>query len=293
MNRRPESFFADPLSVLKNEPYRFDFFQAVRLLCLAFSRDESQPTGTVGEDYEPSEECVRFGAVVSHSFPAGAIQSFAQGTAAEHESPAILPPKLLVSFMGLTGPNGVLPQHYTQLLIDRVRQKDYALRDFLDLFNHRFISFFYRIWRKYRIAPTYEAAKSSDDECDVVTQSLFSLIGLGTSGLRRRLLLYDETFLYYGGLYAQSTPTAVSLERIVQDYFNVPVRINQFRGQWLELERSDQSRLASDDPYGLSNNRLGISSIAGQRVWSVENKFRVRIGPLSHQRFQDLLPIRK
>jgi len=208
------------------------------------------------------------------------------------DSPSRLPPKLVVSFMGLTGPSGVLPQHYTQLMIDRVRQKDYALRDFLDLFNHRIISFFYRIWRKYRIAPSYEAAKiAADEESDVITQSLFSLVGLGTTGLRRRLLLFDETFLYYGGLYAHRPPTAISLERLVSDFFNLPVALSQFQGQWLELETADQSRLASDDPYGLSNNRLGVSTIAGQRVWSVENKFRIRLGPLTYRRFRDLLPL--
>ena len=32
---------------------------------------------------------------------------------------------MLVTFLGLTGPNGVLPQHYTTLLLQRVRSEDH------------------------------------------------------------------------------------------------------------------------------------------------------------------------
>jgi hypothetical protein len=49
---------------------------------------------------------------------------------------------MVISFLGLTGPQGVLPQHYTQLLIDRVRRKDFALRDYFDIFHHRMVSLF-------------------------------------------------------------------------------------------------------------------------------------------------------
>ena len=40
---------------------------------------------------------------------------------------------------------------------DRTRpRKDYALRDFLDIFNHRALSLFYRAWQKYRFPFAYE-----------------------------------------------------------------------------------------------------------------------------------------
>ena len=42
------------------------------------------------------------------------------------------PPRMTVAFMGLTGPLGVLPRHYTELLLARIRGKDFSLRDFLD-----------------------------------------------------------------------------------------------------------------------------------------------------------------
>ncbi len=63
---------------------------------------------------------------------------------------------MAVACLGLFGPSGSLPDHYTSLVIQRLRQHDFALRDFLDLFNHRTISLFYRAWEKYRFTIAYE-----------------------------------------------------------------------------------------------------------------------------------------
>ena len=55
---------------------------------------------------------------------------------------------MTMTFMGLTGPSGVLPRHYTDMMMRQQREgrgaDRYALRDWLDLFNHRFISLFFR-----------------------------------------------------------------------------------------------------------------------------------------------------
>ena len=71
---------------------------------------------------------------------------------------------MTVTFMGLAGTGGVLPGHYTQLLIDRVREKDFGLRDFLDLFNHRLIAQFYRAWEKCHFFVGYESSQRRDRE---------------------------------------------------------------------------------------------------------------------------------
>lgn len=279
---------------LLEEAHRFEFFQAVRLLERLAGEDAPRAAAQgvpVGRDHDPKTEAVRFRAFPSHRFPAGEIREIGERPA---EAGQAAPPgaEMTVAFIGLTGPCGVLPPHYTSLLIERIREKDYALRDFLDLFNHRVVSLFYRAWEKYRSFTAYERAQitKDPDDADLLTGSLFSLVGMGTAGIRGRMAFDDQAFLFYGGHFSRRLPSAVSLEQIVADDFDLPVCVRQFLGRWLYLDREDQSALPSPRlPAGL-NTQLGVNVLVGERVWDVEGKFRVRVGPLKRDRFRELLP---
>jgi type VI secretion system protein ImpH len=192
---------------------------------------------------------------------------------------------MTVAFMGLTGPMGVLPRYYTELLLDRIRQKDYALRDFFDLFNHRLISLFFRAWEKHRCVIGFESARVWGTE-DRFATDLFALMGLGTKGLQEQLKLDTRALLRYTGLLMAKRHSAEALQHCLADYFDVPVSIEQFIGQWHDLADGDRSRLSG----GEGNNRLGQTAVAGTRVWDQQAKFKVRLGPLDYQTFEGLLP---
>jgi type VI secretion system protein ImpH len=279
---------------LFSEPHRFDFFQAVRLLeRLARLRTEAdhKKRFAVGQDALPKSEVVRFRAHPSLSFAAGQLNQVRQPKSGPDDAEP--PPEMAVSFFGLTGPAGVLPQHYTALLLRRVRAKDFALRDFLDVFHHRALSLFYRAWEKYRLPFAYERARLDPTSGqDLALMALFSLVGSGTERLRGLLQVDDEAFVYYAGHFAHLPRSASALEGILCDYFGMPVRVEQFQGQWLSLAREDLSRLSgSAEPRGL-NNRLGVDAVAGERVWDVQGKFRLRVGPLPYALFRRFMPRR-
>lgn len=255
--------------VLFEEPYRFEFFQAVRLL--ERIGPERHPVGRYGE---PAGEAVRFRTRASLSFPPSQIHQLAEAS-----DDATLPPRMTVAFMGLTGPAGILPHHYTELLIERTRYKDTALWEFLDLFNHRMISLFYRAWEKYRFPVAYERG-----EADRFTEFLFDIVGMGTRGLRNRQSFPDEILLYYGGLFAERPHSASAMEAILGDYFGVPAHIEQFSGQWLKLEEESLTRV------GGANAQLGVTAVAGTRVWDAQSKFELQFGPLTFNEFITFLP---
>lgn len=262
--------------VLFEEGFRFDFFEAVRVLERLLP--ERQP---VGRGAAPEREVVRFRSRVSLSFPASAIHEITQ-----HEDPEGQP-EMTVAFIGLAGLLGVLPRHYTEMILDRIRQRDHTLPDFLDLFNHRVISLFYRAWEKYRFPVAYERAAVSRDRYDPFSLYLFDLIGMGTGGLRERLKVEGETLLYYAGLLAQQPHSANALEGLLGDYFEAPVRVEQFVGQWLRLSSDQRGRLTSRDA---SRGSIG-NAILGSRFWDQQAKFKLRIGPVSLTQLKGLFPV--
>jgi type VI secretion system protein ImpH len=264
---------------LLREPQRFEFFQAVRLL------ERLRPNAPVGQDAMPDQEVVRFRALPSLSFPAAEINRLRH--TAERG-----PLEMVVSFLGLTGPSAMLPQHYTTLLLRRMREKDHALHDFLDLFNHRLVSLFYRAWQKYRLPIAFETSRLGSEEqgADPVSTCLYCLVGLGTDGLRHQLSIADDAFLYYAGHFTTYPRSALALQGILQDYFDVPIHVEQAQGQWLTLEEDSRSVLpGADYPQG-QNNKSGLNLIVGDRVWDVQSKFRLRLGPLTYDQFRHFLP---
>ncbi|MFB3813505.1 MAG: type VI secretion system baseplate subunit TssG [Terriglobales bacterium] len=256
-------------ALLEAEPFRFHFFQAVRLLERVCPERQS-----VGNFVVPDREVARFAVHQSTSFPASEIQALT--------IPDDKPPRMAVNFMGLTGPLGLLALYYSEYVIQRVRAKDTALRDFLDIFNHRAISLFYRAWEKYRFGVAYERG-----ERDPLARQLLALIGLGTAKLEHRQKVEDESLVYYAGLFAQQPRSAAALQQILADYFEVPVEVEQFAGAWYKLDRKSQTWLNESGAY---TEVLGFGTVLGDEVWDQQSVVRLKFGPLTLRQYLQFLP---
>jgi type VI secretion system protein ImpH len=263
---------ADPPleDVLFEEPYRFDFFQAVRLL-----RRLGKGRAPVGHGGPPPREVARFLARYGLHFPASAIERLDRP--ADDRSP----PAMTVNFLGLTGPSGVLPQVFTELVQARARAGDTTLAAFLDIFNHRLVSLFYRAWEKHHVAVAAEAGAG-----DRFADHLFSLIGLGLPPLRSRHAFLDRVLLAYAGFFARRQRPAVVLEAMLADHFGIVVEVVQFAAQWLVLDEGDRSVVGARG----RNNALGVDFVLGARVLDEQGKVRLRLGPLGFAEFLSYLP---
>jgi type VI secretion system protein ImpH len=256
-------------AALRTEPWSFKFFQAVRLL------QRIQPDRSpVGRFVHPSKESVRFAVNTSTAFPASQIQAI--------DWSANRAPVMVVNFMGLTGPSGILPLYYSELLAERVRSKDRTLLSFLNLFNHRMISLFYQAWEKYRFTIAYETG-----DRDRFSHHLMDLIGLGTPVLQKRQSVADDSLLFYSGLLGLHTRSAAALKQIVTDYFAVPVEVQQFVGAWYPLALDNQCCFEEGDTY---SEQLGVGAVVGDEIWNQQAGIRLRLGPLSLRQYVDFLP---
>jgi type VI secretion system protein ImpH len=254
---------------LTEEACMFGFFQAVTLL-----QRLSAAASPVGGFSNPEAESVHFRVNPRLAFPASEIQTL--------EPSENGPPEMTVNFMGLTGPSGVLPYTYSELILERSRAKDHTLAEFLDIFNHRAISLFYRAWQKPRFPVTY-----SNGTRDHFTHYLLDLIGLGTEGLRDRQEIEDEALLHYTALLGMQARSAAALEQIIQDYFEVPVEVQQFTGGWYGLDTPTQCEMNDEESPSC---QIGFGAVVGDEVWDRQARVRIRLGPLSMERYCDFLP---
>ena len=191
---------------------------------------------------------------------------------------------MTVNFMGLTGPLGVLPLYYTELVMERLRARDTGLRDFLDIFNHRAISLFYQAWEKYRLPIAYERWTAGGHFLEM----LQSMVGLGTPGLANRQAVGDESLLYYAGLLGQQPRSASA-----RSSFSATTSTSRSRwsSSWAPGAVWTGDADAVRDSEGFST-QLGFGAVVGDEVWDPQSRVRVKLGPLPLEQYLEFLPIR-
>lgn len=257
----------------------FKFFQLIRLL------ERMQPERTpVGRFNSPGREVVRFSVHQNLAFPASQVQELRWPTPEEGSKA----PVMVVNFFGLTGPMGVLPHYYTELIRDRLRVRDRTMQDFFDTFNHRMISLFYQAWEKYRFTIAYERPQlAHGEERDRFSRILMDIIGIGTQGLANRQKVSDDSLLFYAGLLSMHTRPAAGLRQILWDYFDVPVEVEELVGAWYALEIPNQCKF---DRANTISEQMGVGAIVGDEIWDQQSGVLIRLGPLTLKQYLDFLP---
>ncbi|WP_306392368.1 type VI secretion system baseplate subunit TssG [Telluria beijingensis] len=286
---------------LLHEPWRFEFFQAVRMLELWLKRRGRPAHGLVAD-------MLRFRNSISLGFPASQLEAIepelrdleigmpfelpvdaaALGDALEQGT--LRRVHLTPAFMGLLGGHGVLPAHYTERIAEhqaryKNEDEDQGPRAFLDAFSNRSLALFYEAWRKYRLPFKYQL-----DGQDAFLPLLLSLAGLGDAALRRRLdgaddgAVLDESIAYFAAAVRHRPVSAVQMARVLSEYFGEQVEAEQFVGSWYDVPLAQQTVLGQDSAV------LGTRAIAGARVWQRSLRLRLVVGPLAHAGFQGFLP---
>ncbi|MCA9131664.1 MAG: type VI secretion system baseplate subunit TssG [Planctomycetales bacterium] len=258
------------LQELAQAPYKFDFYHAMRLLECVF-RDAPR----LGRSLRLADEPLRLSQEPSLKFAATAVANFQASDEPQQE-------RLGVNFFGLCGPNGALPLHLTEYIRDRIRHfDDRTFAAFLDVFHHRLLTLFYRAWADAQ--PTVQFDRPEEDRYAVY---LGALMGIGMPTLRDRDALPDVAKLYYAGRFACQTRHPEGLQAMLADFFQLPVSIDEFVGQWTELPDDCRFRTGLEP----ESATLGMACTLGSHVWDCQQKFRITVGPVDWDDFLRMLP---
>lgn len=244
---------SDAFSDFLEFPERQDFLLALRRLESAFAE---RPR--IGDSESRRQEYVTLGQNPSLAFPASTIDA-AKRTADGSFA-------LFQQFLGLCGPQGALPLALTHESYLYFRADDDALARFLDLFNNRFLQLFFRAWADAR--PIAQHDRPDDDRFE---DYVGSSIGLGSAVYRDLDRVPDMAKVGYAGLMAPAAKSASRLRDLVSGLFGVRVDVEEFVGLRLVLEPEEHSHL------GRANSRLGVDAMMGSSVYSVQDKFRLRL----------------
>lgn len=253
-----------------------DFFDKVRLLEDAFPE-----AAQVGTARSVREEAVRFHSSTRLCFPPRDVESVRWETLDGNRQRC----HLTVTFLGLSGTTSPLPPAYLREMIDdEADGGDRRLSGFLDIFNHRIVSLYFRAWKKYR-----GHLRRDPDASEGTTRLMLALGGQDAALSRTEPDSGEEDelrrLLPMLGPLTRRVRSAAAVESCVQVLLGgTPVEIRAWIPRWLKIPERQLCRLGS------ACSRLGKDLTLGERVRDRSGRCEVRIGPVDLERFKSLYP---
>ncbi|EKO3782404.1 type VI secretion system baseplate subunit TssG [Vibrio harveyi] len=184
---------------------------------------------------------------------------------------------LETNLIGLTGEQGVLPHHYSELAISRQKEGDGAMVDFYDIFNHRLLSLYYRCWQLSQIS--VQAHEHSKGARSPLINSLEAVSGHS-----------DHLINHYAGLFASRNRSKGALKTIIEDLTGCDVRLHELQGQWLRLSKEEQTRLGGKSTPEGQFAQVGRGASIGAKAWNINAAVMIELIPTSTEQVSQLLP---
>ncbi len=258
--------------LLEKEAYRFDFFQAIRLLESVY---KDRPG--VGHTGPFEQEALHIYPSVDLCFSPADISH----VECHETSDGNQLWNLYENFIGLYGPNYAAPIFIAEMIAQCPDDND-GLRDFLDIFNHRILSLYYRAWKKHNLA-----ACVSSDRDDPISALLSALVGRDVQAPAEDWIIGPDRLLRYSSYFSCTSRPASGLENLLSDYFELEnVSVIQFVARKFKAETKECCRISSKNGFG----RLGESFVLGDTIDDVLGQFKIRFGSLEMQQFQRFQP---
>ncbi|GHA20998.1 hypothetical protein GCM10008090_33670 [Arenicella chitinivorans] len=257
---------------LQGHPSYYNFYQAVSLLA-------AQPNVDDG-GLEQLDRHIRFKTEIGGQFPPNDIANIrVTGPMSE----------ITVATFGLTGPLGPLPQQHSEWIDQESRHGRTALKDFMNLFEHRFIGLLYLIKKQ-----THQGLHKGMRSTSPIFRYLMNLCGWRDQD-RAACLSQDtiaRTLLPFAGLIAGGKTSAAAVANILSVTLGTSVRFGTTLGGFMPLDRRYRAVLATHKKGNqpATTPRLGDAIAIGRRSWNTHQVVNLSIGPLDYQQAETWLP---
>lgn len=197
-------------------PWRYGFLNLMRRV------DVQLCTVPAGSAWQPGMEKFRLGQTPTLTFAPREIANVSWQQGRLH---------LSLYSLGLWGPNGPLPLHYTELARNRTESRcDPTLTRFTDLFHHRWLTQFYQAWR---------SAQSAGGGLDKQEYDRFAFYIASLSGQDLResadSSLPDHVRLAASAHLVRESRNPDGLAATLAHYFSVPFRIQEYVLHWITV----------------------------------------------------------
>jgi type VI secretion system protein ImpH len=248
------------------EPWRFDLLTVLRRL-----ERENPGKPRLGDARTLADEFVRLSQDPFMEFPASNLDGFeidASGRA-----------RVKARFLGMFGPQGALPLTTTDEAHAWLLKRDDAFARFVDIFQRRFLALFFRAWSDSH--PITQHDRPREDRFHAY---IGAMIGIGTPAFRAADSVPDFAKLQFAGLLAPKVTSVSRLRGFLAGLLGAKVEIEEFIGMWLTLDPGERTRL------GAANSGLSHDCMLGGSMYSVGDKFRVRVYTRDIDHYEQFLP---
>jgi len=267
MERESQSAPTRLIEQLRDELPYTQFYRFCQLL------EQSQPDAALlGNHWQVKQDPVRFRPHSGMGFPASEFKRI------EMPEYPHLPPTVRTTFIGLYGVESPLPTAYIDDITQR-RDGHEALSDFLDIFNHRLTTQYYRIWRKYSYSASF-----SPGGTDKTSKYLLSLCGLGIEGCAKNIATPVSRFLALTSMMRLPTRTSEGIIALVQ-LLAPDTQAHVIAHDRYRIPLSRPLSLSSRHPVSMSN-----SPVMGSHATDVNSQVLLRLSTENPDEAKEWLP---
>lgn len=181
-------------------------------------------------------------------------------------------------FLGMFGPFGALPLNMTEEVQRWQNEGQNGFVRFADIFSSRFLQLFFRAW-----SDAHAISQHDRPEQDRFARYVAAISGTGSPAYVDHDDFPDIARLPLVSIFGGRVRSAVRLQQILAQYFELNVDVEEHVPSWLQFE--------PDELHGLGKGgSLGENTYLGSRVRSVSDRICVHLELPDAERYRRFLP---